>query len=67
MRMTPHEFFAQAKNHRSKIERAALSGHLRVHHHMKEQVAQLLAEVRVVASFDSVDYLITLLNERAAQ
>ena len=67
MRMAPNQFVADCFDNIFKVEGVPFLGHLRVHDNMKEQIAKLFAQIRVVRFLDCFDRLVTFLDESGAQ
>ena len=67
MRMAPNQFVADCFDDIFKVECAPFLAHLGVHDNMKEQVAKLLAQIRIVRLLDCLDCLVAFLNEGGAQ
>ena len=64
--MAHDQLFADAVHHVIKGEAAVLRRHFRVKHHLKQHVAELLAEPRIVAVVDRFDRLVRFLDQARA-
>ena len=62
MRMAPLELVANRSRRRLEIERAALACDLRVKHHLKQQVTELVLEMREILALDGVGHLVGFLD-----
>ena len=67
MRMATDEFVDQVLADRIKIKHPTLAGQLRVEHHLKQQIAQLLGHLHIIASLDGVHQFIHLLHRMGAK
>lgn len=60
--MTAHQLVANATGHGGKIEPAALLRHVRVEHHLEQQITELVAQVLVIIALDGIGDLVRFLN-----
>lgn len=67
VRMAPNQFVGNRVDHIADPEAAGFGGQLRMEHTLKEDVAQLSAEVVQVAGIDGVDRFVGLLEQVPAQ
>ena len=67
MGVAPDHFFGNSGRDFLQGEGASLASQLRVHHHLKQKVAQFLAEVRIVSLLDGINDLVALFDERSSE
>ena len=67
MRMAPNELLANPLDDFLKTEGLSFACHVRVHDHVKKQVAQFLAQISVIRLLNCLDSLVAFLDERRTQ
>src|SRR5690348_5755533 len=67
MGMPPDQFIRDVADNFVNVEASSFTRDLRVHHHQQEQIAQFLAEMRVVLGVRSLRHFVSLFDYSSQQ